>query len=144
MKVQLFTVLAATSLFAADEARLALGLKAQTDFDRVFLVSTPTLPDTNTCIQTQASMAPIATPEDLPIVHFRKGYCTLAAATINGESSEFRRAASEFDKATEAWGARNAAFAKKRPPEPLPSVFPVLASISRFKAGKGEGKEIAA
>ena len=144
MKVQLFTVLAATSLFAADEARLALELKAQTDFERVFLASAPTLHDTTSCIQTQASMAPVATPEDLPLVHFRKGYCTLAEATINGESSEFLQAASEFDKATEAWSARNAAFAKKRPPEPLPSVFPVMASISRYKAGKGDGKEIAA
>jgi hypothetical protein len=144
MKVQLLTLLAAMSVFAADEARLALELKAQTDFERVFLAPAPALHDTNACIQTQASMGPIATPEDLPLVHFRKGYCTLAEATITGESGEFLQAASEFDKATETWAGRNAAFAKKHPPEPLPSIFPVLASISRYKAGKGDGKEIAA
>jgi tetratricopeptide (TPR) repeat protein len=144
MKVQLFTILAVTSVFAADEARLALELKAQTDFERVFLAPAPVLHDTNACIQTQASMAAVATPEELPLVHFRKGYCTLAEATINGESGEFLQAASEFDKATESWAARNLALAKKRPAEPLPSIFPVLASISRYKAGKGDGKEVAA
>ena len=70
MKVRLFTLLAATSLFAADEPRLALELKAQTDFERVFLSPAPTLHDTNTCIQTQASMLPIATPEEVAAVPF--------------------------------------------------------------------------
>jgi len=143
MNVRLFTMLAATSLFGADEARLALELKAQTDFDRVFLSPAPLLHDTNACIQTQASILPVASPDELPRYHFRKGYCTLAVATATKESSDFLQAAAEFDKAIETWPGRNAAFAKKRPPEPLPSVLPVLASIARLKAGKGAGKEIA-
>src|SRR3954464_13806341 len=144
MNVRLFTILAATSLFAQEQPRLALALKAQTDFERVFLAPTPVLHDTNACIQTQASMVPIGTPEELPLFHFRKGYCTLAAATITNETGGFLQAATEFDKAVEAWSLRNAFFAKKRPAEPLPSIFPVLASISRRKAGKGEPKDIAA
>lgn len=144
MNVGLLTILAATSLFAEDEARLALSLKAQTDFERVFLAPAPTLRDTNACIQTQASMTPIGSPEELPLFHFRKGYCTIAAAAITGESGEFLQAAGEFDKAIEAWAGRNAFFAKKRPAEPLPSIFPVLASIARLKAGKGDGRDITA
>jgi tetratricopeptide (TPR) repeat protein len=144
MNVRLFTILAAVPLFAADEERLALALKAQTDFERVFLAPTPSLHDTNACIQTSASMVPVGTPEEAPLFHFRKGYCTLAAATITNDSGTFLQAASEFDKAVETWAVRNAAFAKKRPAEPLPSVFPVLASVARFKAGKGDGKDIAA
>jgi tetratricopeptide (TPR) repeat protein len=142
MNVGLLTILAATSLFAADEERLALALKAQTDFERVFLSPAATLHDTNICIQTQASVLPVATPEELPLFHFRKGYCTLAAATITHESGEFLQAASEFDRAVESWAGRNAAFAKKRPPEPLPSALPVLAAIARLETGKGDGKEL--
>src|SRR3954453_16632267 len=143
MNVRLLTILAASFLFAQGEPRLALALKAQTDFERVFLAPTPVLHDTNACIQTQASMVPIGTPEELPLFHFRKGYCTLAAATITHESGEFLQAASEFDRAVESWAGRNPPFAKKRPPEPLPSALPVLASIARLKAGKGDGKELA-
>src|SRR3954470_15953100 len=65
MNVRLLTIFAATALFAADdEPRLALALKAQTDFERVFLSPMPSLHDTNACIQTQASMTPVGTPEE--------------------------------------------------------------------------------
>src|SRR5437762_3291385 len=99
MNVRLLTLLAATSLFAADEERLALTLKAQTDFERVFLSSAPSLHDTNICIQTQASVLTVASPEELPFFHFRKGYCTIAAATITRDPGEFLQASAEFDRA---------------------------------------------
>ncbi len=143
MNVRLLTFLAGSVLFAADEQRLALVLKSQTDFERVFLPPAPQLHDTNACIQTQASMIPIATPEELPIFRFRKAYCTLAQASITGEAASYSQAAAEFDKSIEAWPGRNASFGKKRPPEPLPAALPVLASIARLKAGNGDGKEIA-
>src|SRR5215471_12645745 len=82
MNVAMFLLLAATALFAADEQQIALMLKAQSDFDRVQLAVAPPLRDTAACIQTQAALMTVAQPEDLPLVHFRKGYCTLAGATL--------------------------------------------------------------
>jgi hypothetical protein len=139
-----FATISATALFAADEARLALVLRAQTDFGRVVLAPAPTLHDTNICIQTQAALIPVATAEEAPIVQFRKGYCTLAASTITKEPNGFLHAAFAFDQAIAAWPARSVFLIKKLAPEPLPSVLPVLASIARLSAGKGDAKPIAA
>jgi tetratricopeptide (TPR) repeat protein len=142
MNVRVLTLLIGSSLFAADEQRLALLQRAQADFDKVANSPSPQLHDTNVCVQTQAAMIPVATPEEAPIFHFRKGFCSLAAATITQEPSAFNQAASAFDQAVGAWQTRNAILVKRRPAEPVPSVFSVLASISRFKAGKGEVKPI--
>lgn len=142
MNVGILTLLTATVIFAADEQYLALVQRAQTDFDRVALAPSPQLHDTNVCIQSQAAMIPVATPEEAPIFHFRKGYCTLAASTITKETNGYLQAAWAFDQAVAAWTGRNAMLTKKRPPEPLPSVLPVLASIARLKAGKGDAKAI--
>lgn len=136
--------LSATALFAIDEHRLALVLRAQTDFDRVVLAPAPTLHDTNICIQTQAALIPVATPEEAPVFQFRKGYCTLAAAAFTREPTAFLNAAVAFDQAVAAWPARGAFLIKKHAPEPMPSVLPVLASIARLSAGKGDAKPIAA
>jgi Tfp pilus assembly protein PilF len=131
-------------LFAIDEHRLALVVRAQTDFDRVVLAPAPTLHDTNICIQTQAALIPVATPEEAPVFQFRKGYCTLAAATITREPATFLQAASAFDQAIAAWPARGAFLIKKMAPEPMPSILPALASIARLSAGKGDVKPISA
>jgi tetratricopeptide (TPR) repeat protein len=144
MNVGILTVLTTTALFAADEQRLALVLRAQTDYERVALAPAPQLHDTNVCIQSQAAMIPVATPEEAPIFHFRKGYCTLAASTITNELNGYLQAAWAFDQASAAWTGRNALLLKKRPAEPLPSVLPVLASSARLKAGKGDAKAIEA
>jgi hypothetical protein len=143
MNVGLLTLLSATVLFAADEARLALVQRAQTDFGRVISAPAPTLHDTNICIQTQAALIPVATAEEAPIFQFRKGYCTLAASAITKEPNGFLQAAFAFDRAIAAWPARSVFLIKKVQPEPLPSVLPVLASIARFSAGKGDAKPIA-
>jgi tetratricopeptide (TPR) repeat protein len=135
MKVPIFTLVAATMLFAADEQQLALMLKAQSDFDRVLLAAVPPLRDTATCIQTQAAMLTVALPEDLPVVHFRKGYCTLAGATISHDRADFRAAAAEFDKAIESWPGRVAVAVKKKlPAEGVSSAVRVLAQVARLDA----------
>jgi hypothetical protein len=143
MNVALITLLSATALFAADEARLALVLRAQTDFGRVISAPTPTLHDTNICIQTQAALIPVATAEEAPIFQFRKGYCTLAASIITREPNGFLQAAFAFEQAIAAWPARSVFLIKKIQPEPLPSVLPVLASIARLSAGRGDAQPIA-
>lgn len=143
MNVRVLTLLIGSALFAADEQRLALSLRAQTDFDRVSLAPAPQLHDTNVCIQSQAAMIPVALPEEAALYQFRKGYCTLAAATITQEANGYLQSAWAFDQATAAWTVRNTALAKRRPAEPLPSVFPILAAVSRLKAGQGDAKPIA-
>jgi tetratricopeptide (TPR) repeat protein len=112
-----------------------LTLKAQSDFDRVERAVTPELRDTIACAQTQASLMAVASPEELPLVHYRKGLCTLAGATVTHNSAEFADAAAEFDKAIETWPGRAQMRGKKLPPEPLPSGLRALATITRLQMG---------
>jgi hypothetical protein len=90
----------ASSLSAADERRLALALKAQGDFDRVETAITPQLPDTVACIQSQAAVLPVATPEERSLILFHKGFCALAGAALSNDSAQFEDAAVAFDLAT--------------------------------------------
>src|ERR1017187_252789 len=118
----------ALALSAADDARLALALKAQSEFDRVTLAATPDLRETLACVQTQASLLPLTSPEELPLIHYHKGFCTLAGATVTHNTNEFTEAAAEFDKAIKAWPARARLGDKKKAPEPVPSALYVLSS----------------
>jgi tetratricopeptide (TPR) repeat protein len=123
------------ALSAADDARLALALKAQSEFDRVTLAATPDLRETLACVQTQASLLPLTSPEELPLIHYHKGFCTLAGATVTHNANEFTEAAVEFDKAIEAWPARARLGDKKKAPETVPSALYVLSSLARLNAG---------
>ena len=135
-----------TALFAADDAQLALSLKAQTEFDRVELPASPTLGEAAACVQSQAGLLPVAAPEELARLHYRKGYCTLVGAVITQNMDAYAAAAAEFDKAIASWPLRLAKGGKKTPPEPVSSGLKVLAAISRLQAGTGESElaEIAA
>jgi hypothetical protein len=138
-----FTVIVATPGSASEE-RLVLAERARADFERLASAPSPQLRDTSVCIQSQAAMLAVATLEEAPLLWFRKGYCTLTAATITRETNGYLQAASTFEQAIAAWQSRNsAAAAKKQATEPLPSVLTALASISRLKAGQGEAKAIA-
>ena len=91
-------------------ASLALELKAQTDFERVFLTPVPQLRDTNTCIQTQASMVPMASPEDLPLSPFPQGLVhARGELTINGEPASSCR-----PPASSTWQYRSVGRAERR------------------------------
>ena len=69
------------------------------EFHRVERAGAPNLRDAMSCIQAEAALLPVAKPEDVRGIHFRKAYCTLAAATVTGDKTSFEEAASEFDKA---------------------------------------------
>src|SRR5882672_1835688 len=116
MTVRILAFLWASALFGADEFQLAVALKAQSDFDRVALPALPQLRDTIACIQSQAAFLPVASPQELPLVHYRKGYCALAEAAISHNTAEFKEAASDFDAAIATWAGR---YVKKSklPPE---------------------------
>jgi tetratricopeptide (TPR) repeat protein len=125
-------ILTVCVLSAADDPQLALILKAQTDFDRVDLSPAPQLPQSSACIQSQAALVPIAAKPDLPIVHFRKGWCTLASATFTNTPALYTDAAAEFQKGIDAWPDRVALQPKKTLPEPLPPALPIMAAIARL------------
>jgi len=124
-------VLAAMGLWAADP-RLPALLRAQTEFDRVALAAAPRLADTALCVQSQAAWLPVATPEEVPLVHFRKGYCSLIGASMTHDAPAFTAAADQFDKAIDGWPARAARPALA---QPAPSVLHVLAVVARLGAG---------
>ncbi len=125
----------AATLAAADDPRIVLALKAQSEFDHVALAATPELRDTLACVQTQASLLPVAAPEEVSAIHYHKGFCTLGGAIITNSPKEFTEAAAEFDKAIEGWPARAKLADKKKAPEPVPSALYVLASVARLNAG---------
>jgi tetratricopeptide (TPR) repeat protein len=68
------------------------------------------------------------------MVHYHKGFCTLAGATITHNAEEFKDAAAEFDKTIEAWPARPRRD-KNKPPEPLPAAAYLLPVLARLNAG---------
>jgi len=135
MRVCLIIAYTAATLAAADEQRLALAIQALSQFDTVEQAAPPDLGDAIACTQAQAALLPVALPEELAPIHYRKGVCLLAAAAITHNAAEFTDAAAEFDKAIEAWPARARTAGKKLPPEPLPSGPRVLAAIARLETG---------
>ena len=135
MRLWLLLACSIAALPAADDQRFTLSLQAQSRFERVERSPAPDLGDTIACTQAQAALFPVALPEELALIHYRKGVCTLAGAGITRSAAEFADAAAEFDKAVEAWLARSRAPGKKAPPEPLPSGLRVLAAIARLETG---------
>ena len=125
------------ALFGADEQELALAIRAQSDFERVELPQAPQLQDTARCTQSQAALLSIAPRAEMALTHFRKGYCTLAGAAITGNAADFGEAASEFEKAIEAWPDRTTRNAKDSVLEPVSSGLRILATVARLKARTG-------
>ena len=126
----LCVIFTALSAYGVDEAILRLELRAKSDFDRVELAPAPRLADAATCVQSQASVLAVAAPGDLPVIHYRKGYCALAGAVITGRREEFGGAAREFDAAIQTWSGR-------LPPTPVPTGLRVLAAVARLLPGAG-------
>ena len=120
---------------AADDSRLALASRAQTDFDRAETSATPSLADSEQCVQSEAALLAVAPPEEAPLAHYRKGYCTLAGALITRDAGEFAQAGREFDQSLESWAARPRVAGKNALPEAPSAGLRVLASIARLKAG---------
>jgi hypothetical protein len=127
----------AVSLCAADAGQLALSLKAQTDFERVELSAKPALADAETCQQSQAAVLTVTAPEDLAVLHFRKGYCALAGAVATHNRTQFLTASAEFDQARDAWPARAGKKVKNPVVEPLSSGLRALIAITQLEGGSG-------
>ncbi len=138
VRVLVLTLLAASLAGAADEAQLALLLKAQTDFNRVDLSATPRLPDTSACVASQAALLPVSSAADLPLVYYRKGDCALIGATLTHYAALFSEAEADFRKSIETWPGRVALQSRKTTPEPLSAALPVLLAITRLLQSPGD------
>ncbi len=133
MCIRILLLLVASTLFAADERQLTLESRAQADFDRVELAARPQLQETNSCIQSQVAAIAVAQRAELSPLYFRRGYCTLAGATLTHNSSDFADAAAAFDKSIAAWPdalGHNPGDL----PQPVSSGLRVLAAVSKLKA----------
>ncbi|HUA57967.1 MAG TPA: tetratricopeptide repeat protein [Verrucomicrobiae bacterium] len=133
MRGAILIVLAIATLHGADEERLALVRKAKAAYDLAILSPQPGLAETSSCIQLQASLLPVATHEELPVIHYRRGYCLLISAAIARNAAGFRDAAAAFDQSTSTWPNRVKPV-KGVAPQPGPSVLMVLSAISRLEA----------
>ena len=127
-------LLAGVPLAAADSQRLLLIAKAQADFERLDHAGAPELPDAARCEQSEAALLAIASRRELAVIHFRKGYCTLADAAIANRAEGFSEAARELELAVKAWPDR-ADSRKNQPPGPVPLTLRVLLSIARLRVG---------
>src|ERR1043165_3846884 len=119
-----------TLLHARDDEKLALSLKAQTDFDRVALAASPTLADTATCTQSMAAILAVSAPDEQSVFHYRKGYCLLAGAAVTRSRQDYAAAAAEFDRAIEAWPQHVRKPVKNAPLESPPAGVRVLSAVA--------------
>jgi tetratricopeptide (TPR) repeat protein len=103
--------------------------KAALDLDKVDAAPVPTLPDTLTCVQSNAAAAAAVRPEERYLYQYRKGYCELFAATINGSSDGFRAAVTDFNEAMAGWPIKKY-FAGP------PAGLRALVAIARLEQGR--------
>lgn len=122
-------LLAASTPRAED---LALALKAQKDFETVATAGAPRLSDALACVQSQAALLPVAPPQHVSLIHYRKGYCMLLAGIIRRDAATERAAAAEFNQALRTWLAAGHGG--------TPPAFGALAAIAALKAGPEIGE----
>jgi tetratricopeptide (TPR) repeat protein len=92
------------------------------------------MPDSAACAQSQSAAISIGQPEELATLHYRKGYCLLAGAVVTGSRQDFAAAATELDKAIEAWPLRAHKPTKNAPPEPVSSGLRALDALAHLMA----------
>jgi tetratricopeptide (TPR) repeat protein len=131
MRILFLALLAAVELCGTDARKLALETAAQADFDLV-LTAPPELAAATKCLQSQAMLLAVATPEETPSIVFRKAYCQLANAAVTQNRTALGQAAETFD---EAIADGEAASGKQKTPFNIPSTWRILASIARLNAG---------
>lgn len=130
-------ILAAVSLQAADQQAVDLALQAQAAYNAVELAPAPPLRDTIACVQAHAAALAVAAKPEIPVLHFRKGYCALAGASLRNSDAEFAAAAAELEKAIGTWHYRSEA--KNAAPQPVPAGLRSLAAVARLNADTSAG-----
>lgn len=144
MRLVILAIISTCAAMAADDVQLALTLKAQTDFDRVQLAAEPQLRETLACIQSQAALLPVASHSEMPVIHFRKGFCSLISGTVSHQPADFQSASAEFQASVQAWPARIDHPAKGVPVERVSAALPVLSAIAILETDPGKAEMDAA
>ena len=141
-RVRLFwlIVLTACGLNASGERESGLVVRAQSDFDRVEMSGRPQIQNTSRCVQSQAAAISVAGRAELAALYFRKGYCELIEATLNGRTADFQEAAGALAKGMEAWPDSLTRIGKGAARQPAPSDLAVLAGISALLGGSGNAQ----
>jgi len=123
---------------------MELAARAEADYQRVALAVSPGLVEASACQQSQAALVSIAPPGQLPLIHYRKGYCTLVVAALGSQASPgnelqgWNDAASEFNQAIETWPAAHPVKRNQAVP-PVPEILPVAEALARIHAAGPDG-----
>ena len=124
----LATGLSSTAAFAADS--VAAAIRANSDFEVVDRSPRPSATDAQACVKSHEALIGVSKPDDLYLVHYRSGYCTLFWALATGESLLYQRSAQEFAHAV-------ASYPKSK--GPAPAGIRILQIIARLEQGRTAG-----
>jgi tetratricopeptide (TPR) repeat protein len=123
-----------------------LETRAEADYQRVALAISPGLVEASACEQSEAALVSIAAVDQLPLIHYRKGYCALVVAALGREASPanepnpWNDAAWEFHRAIEAWPLAHPAR-HNQAGTPVPAILPLAEALARFHAAGANGVE---
>jgi tetratricopeptide (TPR) repeat protein len=123
-----------------------LAAKAQADYEGVALAVSPGLVRASACLQSEAALVSIAPPDQLPRIHYRKGYCALVAAALGSQASPanesqlWNDAASEFRQAIETWPTAHPIKRNQAVP-PVPDILPVVEALARIHAAEADSPD---
>jgi tetratricopeptide (TPR) repeat protein len=103
-------------------------VKAKFDFDKVDAAPIPDMASTEACVQSSAAAIPVTRAEERYLLYYRKGYCELFRALIDGASDSFQAAARDFTEANVTW--------PKKATTPPPGGLRALVSIAHLEQGR--------
>jgi tetratricopeptide (TPR) repeat protein len=139
MRTLFLALMAVLPFFAADELKPPLVAAADADFERVVNAPAPDMAASAKCVQSQAMLFAVATPEEVARVVFRKAYCELAHAEATHNRAAFEPAAEEFD---DAIADAQSAYTRQKLPHnatpvgpDVPSTWRILNAVARLNAG---------
>jgi tetratricopeptide (TPR) repeat protein len=107
---------------------LSQRLQAKADFDKVDAAPIPDIVSTQACVQSNAAALLVTRAEERYLVYYRKGYCELFRALIDGAADSFQDAARDFTEAIAAW--------PKKAATPPPGGLRALVAISHLENGR--------
>ena len=125
----MFGAIAMVALLASGYAQpLSQRLKAKADFDKVDAAPIPDIVSTQSCVESSVAALPVTRADERYLVYYRKGYCELFRALIDGASDSFQDAAKDFTEAIATW--------PKKATTPPPGGLRALVSIAHLEQGR--------
>ena len=103
-------------------------LKAKADFDKVDAAPIPDIISTQACVQSTGAALLVTRADERYLLYYRKGYCELFRALVDGASDSFQDAAKDFTEAIATWPKKSAT--------PAPGGLRALVSIAHLEQGR--------